>query len=511
MNTRAFTLAFISLGSLAFAAATAEPTKEQSEFFESKIRPILADNCYKCHSVEKGKAKGDLTMDTREGILKGGENGKIIEPGDPAKSMMIKAISYDDPDLQMPPKGEKLAEAQISLLKEWVKMDAPDPRKDSAGTKAKLSGLTDKARGHWAYQPVVKPPIPQTKNHAWPRTPVDAFILAKLEEKSMVPAPDAEKGALLRRATFDLIGLPPTPQEVQAFINDTTPQAFAKVVDRLLASPHYGERWGRFWLDTARYSDTIGGEAKKLKGEDYRYAYAWTYRDWVIGAFNADMPYDQFIIQQLAADKVPNNKPENLAALGFVTVGERFRNVNDIINDRIDTVSKGFLALTVACARCHDHMFDPIPTKDYYALHGIFASTIEPAEKPIIAAQPSAQIADFQKKLGAIETENRGVYYHLVDHIQSELFGKIDSYLLASRFTAGGKKSSGKEEEIKKRTELLNKMNLDREYVQLVIRGAYAARGKGVPKGEGRGDAREGKEQMQAVFGPFRAFADLSD
>src|SRR5260221_46018 len=242
MNTRSFIFAFISLGSFAFAAATAEPTKEQAEFFESKIRPILADNCYKCHSIEKGKAKGELTMDTREGLLKGGENGKVIEPGDPQKSPMIKAVTYLDKDLQMPPKGEKLTDAQIALLTEWVKMGAPDPRKDAATTKAKLSGLTDRARGHWAYQPIVKPPIPQTKNHAWPRTPVDAFILAKLEEKNMVPAPDAEKGALLRRATFDLIGLPPTPQEVQAFVNDTMPQAFAKVVDRLLAPPRYGAR-----------------------------------------------------------------------------------------------------------------------------------------------------------------------------------------------------------------------------------------------------------------------------
>jgi hypothetical protein len=225
------------------------------------------------------------------------------------------------------------------------------------------------------------------------------------------------------------------------------------------------------------------------------------------------VPYDQFIVQQLAADKLPNNKPENLAALGFLTVGERFRNVNDIINDRIDVVSKGFLGLTVSCARCHDHMFDPIPTKDYYALHGVFASTIEPAEKPVIAAQAPAQVGDFQKKLAAIEAENRDVYYHLVDRIQSEVFTKIDGYLLASRLMVGGKRG-GTEEEIKKRTELLNSANLDREYLQLVMRGGYGrakgeAKGeKGAKKGAGRGEARA---QTQAIFGAFKAFSELSE
>ncbi|MGB8166205.1 MAG: PSD1 and planctomycete cytochrome C domain-containing protein [Chthoniobacteraceae bacterium] len=508
MQPRPFIFAFASLGSFAFAAATAEPTKEQAEFFESKIRPILAEACYKCHSLEKGKSKGDLTLDTKEGLLKGGENGKIVVPGDPAKSPLVTAITYVDKDLQMPPKGEKLSDSQIALLTEWVKMGAPDPRKADAGTRAKLSGLTDKARQHWAYQPVVKPAIPATKNHGWPRTPVDAFILAKLEEKNMVPAPDATKEALLRRATYDLIGLPPTPAEVKAFVDDTTPQAFAKVVERLLASPHYGERWGRFWLDTARYSDTAGGESKKLKGNDYRYAYAWTYRDWVVDAFNKDLPYDQFIIQQLAADKVPKNPEQNLAALGFITVGERFKKVDDIINDRIDAVGKGFLGLTVACARCHDHMFDPIPTKDYYALHGVFASTIEPAEKPVIGETDQPKEMEFQTKLGAIEKANRDVYYHLIDQIQSEIFSKIDSYLLATRYSAGGKKAGGNEEEIKARTELLNRMNLDREYVLLVAKGGSKG-GYARKTGEGKGAGRQGKEQIQEVFGAFKEFTSL--
>ena len=510
MHKRLFTLAFSGLISLTMAAGTSEPARDQAEFFESKIRPILVENCYKCHSVEQGKAKGGLTLDTREGLLKGGDNGRIVVPGDLEKSPMITAVSYLDADLQMPPKGEKLKDTQIDLLKQWVKMGAPDPRKDAAGTKARLTGLTDKARQHWAYQPVVKPAVPQTTNKAWPRTPVDSFILAKLEEKKMVPAPDAEKGALLRRATFDLIGLPPTPQEVQAFVNDTTPQAFAKVIDRLLASPHYGERWGRFWLDTARYSDTAGGDAKKLKGADYRYAYAWTYRDWVIEALNEDMPYDQFILQQLAADRIPDNKEENLAALGFITVGERFAKRDDIINDRIDTVSKGFLGLTVACARCHDHMFDPISTKDYYALHGIFASTIEPQEKPVVEMPSSNGAADFRKKLAAIEAADRGIYYGLIEEIQGAIFHKIGSYLLATHLMAGGKRG-GTEEQIKKRTELLNSQNLNRDYVQLITRGRYAPTGKGKDKSAPRESRGEGRELMQAVYGPFKAFSELKD
>ena len=316
---------------------------------------------------------------------------------------MITAISYKDPDLQMPPKVRSFQCQEVADLTEWVKMGAPDPRKTaSKEIQTKLSGLTDKAYGHWAYQPVKKPATPVVKNRAWCLTPVDAFIAEKIEAKGMAPSPGLldraqvnEKETLLRRATYDLIGLPPTIQEMKAFISDPSPPqiAFAKVVDRLLASPQYGERWGRFWLDTARYADTIGGDRGDNYRMDYRFPFAWTYRDWVIKAVNADMPYDQFIIHQLAADKVPNNSQENLAALGFLTVGERFGNNNDVINDRIDVVSKGFLAMTVSCARCHDHMFDPISTKDYYALHGVFASITEPAEKPLISAPDKKPLA----------------------------------------------------------------------------------------------------------------------
>jgi mono/diheme cytochrome c family protein len=491
MQHRPFVLAlFAAAAAPALGAATVEPTEQQKLFFEGKVRPILVDHCYKCHSLEEKKSKGGLTMDTKTGLLKGGDGGAIVVPGDPAKSPMITAINYLDPDLQMPPKGEKLTNQQIADLTEWVKMGAPDPRKDDAAKVKKLSGLTDSARSHWAYQPVTKPAPPAVKNTAWPRTSIDQFILAKLEEKGMNPAPDATKEALLRRATYGLTGLPPTPQEVQAFAADTSPQAFAKVVDRLLASPAYGERWGRHWLDTARYSDTVGGDRNIVRTMDYKYPYAWTYRDWVIKAFNTDMPYDKFIMQQLAADKLTDNKPEDLAALGFLTVGERFRNVNDIINDRIDVVSKGFLGLTVACARCHDHMFDPIPTKDYYALHGVFASTIEPQEKPLIGVASPEQLADYQQKLAELEQSNRERYYQFIGSLQTEFFNKIDGYLLVARYGGyGGKKGASAEKE-KERIEVQNKYKLERELVQAFFRQA-------------RTD--------EAVFGPFRAFAELKD
>jgi len=444
------------------AAAAPTPSAEQIQFFESKIRPILSANCYKCHSVEQGKAKGKLTLDTREGTLKGGENGAIIVPGDPAKSKLIVAVGYGDADLQMPPKGEKLGEKEIADLTAWVKMGAPDPRVASAGGP-KLTGLNDKARAHWAYQPVKNPAVPEVQNNAWPRTPIDNFVLAKLEENGMKPSPQAAKETLLRRATFDLIGLAPTPEEIRAFVNDQSPNAFEKVVDRLLASPHYGERWGRFWLDSARYSDTSGSEKNNNK-EDYRYAYAWTYRDYVINAFNQDKPYDEFLKEQIAADKLPgaDKDPSRLAALGFLTVGKRFQNPNDTIDERIDTLSKATMALTVACARCHDHKFDPIPTADYYSLHGIFASTIEPADKPLIGAPPGGpDYQDYLAKLHKIEQRNRETYFNYVETKSAEFRAKAGTYLLTSVFYR-----KNNQEAIKQRNELIAKNKLDRDLYQ---------------------------------------------
>ncbi len=364
------------------SASAAPPTPDQLAFFESKIRPILVDNCYKCHSREAEKLKGGLSLEYGESILKGGENGPAIVPGDPEKSLLIKAVRYNDPDLEMPPKNKKLSDAQINDLVSWIKMGAPDPRIPGAAVATKGWGKT--AKEHWSFKPIQKTTVPTVKQTDWAATPIDAFVLAKLESNSMKPSAPADKRTLIRRATFDLIGLPPTPEEVLAFVNDSSTNAFAKLVDRLLASPQYGERWGRYWLDIARYSDTKG-DVKRNQEAPF-FPFAWTYRDYVIRAFNQDKPYNQFILEQIAADKLPLDKDRSsLAALGFLTLGDHFNgNQNDIINDRIDVMTKGMMGLTVTCARCHDHKFDPIPTKDYYSLRGVFASSVEPREEPIL-------------------------------------------------------------------------------------------------------------------------------
>lgn len=392
---------------LAAISRAADITPAQTQFFETKIRPVLADKCYKCHSQSAQRVKAGLFLDTREGLLKGGDNGPAIVVGDPEKSLLIKAVRYTDPDLQMPPKGSKLSDEQIADLVAWVKMGAPDPR---VATLAQME-WKDSTKSHWAWQPLKKPAAPEVKDTAWCKTPVDNFILARLEEKNLKPNPAADKRTLLRRATFDLIGLPPTEEEVKDFLADESPEAFAKVVDRLLASPHYGERWGRHWLDVARYSDTKGQIRRQR--EDPNNAYAWTYRDYVIRSFNEDKPYNIFIIEQLAADKLPATAKNltNLCALGFITVGERFMEMrNDIINDRIDVVTKGFLGLTVSCARCHDHKFDPIPTKDYYSFHGIFASTVEPSvERVVQKIVETPDYKDYYAKRAALEAVKDGL------------------------------------------------------------------------------------------------------
>ena len=430
LSLRHTTLVFsLCAASFAVAADDVQPTKEGLEFFEKNVRPILSDRCYECHSASKNSSKGGLILDSRDGALKGGDEGPSVVPGNLEKSLLIKAVRYTDPEFAMPPKktGGKLPDDKIAILEEWVKMGAPMP----AGGAAKLTGLTGKARDHWAFQPVTKPTVPEVKNRAWVKTPIDAFVLAKLEEKGLQPNPAANPEAFLRRVSYDLIGLPPTSEQVDAFekaiqaaqVTDTmalrsgkpavaVEAVYAKQIDGLLASPHYGERWARHWLDTARYSDTRGLQVDQGDSlfKDYRFAYAWTYRDYVINALNDDKPYDKFIVEQLAADRIPGISPDDprLAALGFLTVGKRFDDPNDIIDERIDTTTKAFLGLTVACARCHDHKFDPIPIKDYYSLHGIFASTVEPLHHPTIAASSKTAAAartDFTKRLGQLQDE----------------------------------------------------------------------------------------------------------
>jgi hypothetical protein len=352
-------------------------TSEELAFFESKVRPVLVEHCYACHSQEKGKAKGGFQLDTRAGVLKGGGRGPAVVAGKPDDSLLIKAIRYTDPDLSMPPKG-KLAAGQIAALEAWVKRGAPDPR-DEAGT-AKAGIASDQSRAHWAFRPISRPRPPAVQGQSWPLGEVDQFLLARLEAAGITPAEDADRYTWLRRVSFDLTGLPPTPAQIAAFVQDRSPGAYEKVVDRLLASPAFGECWARHWLDLVGYADQVG------TANDVPAVHAWRYRDYVIDALNQDKPFDRFIREQLAGDLLPfrseQERRNQLVATGFLILG----NLNvveddkavlrwNVVDQQIEKVGKTFLALTLNCARCHDHKFDPVALTDYYALAGIFGST----------------------------------------------------------------------------------------------------------------------------------------
>ncbi len=400
-------------GADAEEAAPAKPSAEQVEFFETKIRPLFANECYRCHSSEAKKLKGDLHLDTHAGILKGGESGAAIVPGKPDESRLIQAVRYKDEDTAMPPK-KKLADAQVADLETWIRMGAPWPAKEAGGKP-----LADKKSGydwakfraeHWAFRKVAKAEPPTVKDAAWVRGPLDRFVLARLETAALKPAPPAEKRILIRRAHLDLTGLPPTPEEVAAFLGDESPGAFAKVVDALLASPQYGERWGRHWLDVARYSDGLGGflDAEALPE-------AWRYRDWVVAALNRDMPYDQFVRAQIAGDLLPDDRDLSIAT-GFFAVGPTYISDGgdpeataqaqaETLADRVDTFSRAFLGLTVACARCHDHKFDPITARDYYALAGIFNNS----KAGLVLLQNGSLAAAFDAGQKAIKEQEKKI------------------------------------------------------------------------------------------------------
>ena len=354
-----------------------------AEFFEKQIRPILIANCTPCHNPNTYVAKLDLT--TAEGFAKGGENGAVINRANPENSRLLSVISYSDA-IKMPPKG-KLRDGEIAALTAWVKLGAPWPQatamppQSTSTTHKSTREFTAEEKAFWAYQPLAQVAVPKVKNRQWIKSPIDAFILRKLEEKGISPAAPADKSTLLRRATFDLTGLPPTEKELREFLADKSPQAFARVVDRLLASRRYGEKWGRHWLDVARYADSTGND------EDHRYPNAWKYRDYVIEAFNKDLPYDQFVREQLAGDLLPaaDGREVNgrgIVATGFLALGpkalaqqDKQKMLYDVWDEQVDVTSKAFLGMTVSCARCHNHKFDPILTKDYYSLIGMFAST----------------------------------------------------------------------------------------------------------------------------------------
>ncbi len=362
-----------------------KPDPAREEFFETRVRPVLVKSCQPCHGEKQ--QLGGLRVDSLAALLKGNSGGPVIVSGDPEKSVLIQVVRYDG-KVKMPPAG-KLKPDEIAALTEWVRQGAywPNAQVSAAAAAAARSGefvISPEMRRFWSFRPVREPKLPEVKQAWWVASPLDRFTLARLESKGLRPGPIADRRTLLRRVYFDLIGLPPSAEAVEAFEADKSPDAWARVVDGLLASPRFGERWARYWLDVARYADTRG----YVFVEDREYRHAYTYRDWVIRAYNEDMPVNEFLMKQLAADQLVSGEDRrDLAALGFLTLGRRFlNNIHDIIDDRIDVVTRGMLGLTANCARCHDHKYDPISTKDYYALYGVFASSTEP--NPPLAISP---------------------------------------------------------------------------------------------------------------------------
>ena len=428
------------------AAGTGQPNgAEAALFFETKVRPVLAEKCYACHSDRA--QRGGVRLDSRAALLQPAGALPIVTPGDPEKSALLQAVHYTG-KIKMPPTG-KLSDAEIANLTLWVKNGAVWP--SAAGAATPGIGFTEAQRKFWSFQPIRKPAVPTVKNKAWVKSPLDAFVLAPLEAKGLKPAPPADKRTLIRRATYDLLGLPPTPSEVETFLADKSPDAFAKVVDRLLTSPRYGERWGRHWLDEVRYADSA--DARGLGGEG-DISEAWRYRDWVVNAMNADMPYDRFVMNQIAGDLLPpeplsvrgtlqlaSAKPGDLNVAGTIATSmlaignwgngdaDKEKLLTDIADDQVDVVSRAFMGLTVACARCHDHKFDPIPTKDYYGLAGIFFSShilpkltpkgagetplrvmLDTPEQKAARERYSAQVMEKEKAVGAVREAQYAEY-----------------------------------------------------------------------------------------------------
>ncbi len=394
---------FATLGcALASPLSTFAANAIADEFFRQKVEPILRENCFKCHSHSAEKIKGGLLLDSRSAAMEGGDSGPVLVAGHPEKSPLIEAVRYANEDLQMPPNGKKLSNEQIATLTEWVKQGAVWPEEPSGMAPIRRkSGITAEDRQWWAFQPVKKITPPEAGG--WGANEIDRFIFARLKTEGLQPAPRAEKTALLRRVYFDLIGLPPAPAEIDAFVSDRAPDAYARVVDRLLASPRYGERWATMWLDLVRYAESDG-----YKADDYR-PNAWRYRDYVIQSFNADKPYDRFVQEQLAGDELWPNLPEARIATGYLAhwiyeynqrdaVGQR----QTILNDITDTTADAFLGVGLQCARCHDHKFDPLLQKDYFRLQAFFSAVEHNTDFPVATAE---QRAAYAQKLAAWEAK----------------------------------------------------------------------------------------------------------
>src|SRR5580658_8848376 len=424
----------------------AAPSSAQSpDFFENKIRPVLAENCYDCHTSAE---MGGLRVDSRERLLQGGKSGPALTPGDPDKSLLIQAVRQTG-DLKMP-KGGKLKPAEIQALTDWVKMGAPWPEAKAAAVQSsQIKAITPEQRAFWSFQPLMDPAIPTVKEKSWAKTNIDHFVLARLEAKGMRPVGPADRRALIRRVTLDLTGLPPTPEEVDAFVSDKSPNAYEKVIDRLLASPRYGERWGRHWLDVARYAeDDVRGLDPKDRGY-MPFQGAYVYRDWVIQAFNNDLSYDRFIKAQLAGDLL-DGQLRDKAVAGTAMLGggpwwwdqaEPVQGRADERNERIDMVTRGMLGLTVACARCHDHKYDPISQKDYYSLAAVFLNTTYheyPASSPADMALWEKQQKNIDDKEEVVDefVEQQGKLYSQM------LAEKTSKYMIAAWQVSGEPKKT---------------------------------------------------------------------
>ena len=428
-----------------FAALTAAAQDNPEAFFESKIRPVLAGNCYACHT---GMQSGGLRLDSRAAVLKGGKSGPAIVPGKPDESVLVQAARHAEGRAKMPPTG-RLTDDEIRDLTTWVRDGAVWPTTEPVVvSKGSVYKISPEQRAFWSFQPVKKAPPPKARLALWSRNPIDAFVLAKLDEKKIEPAGTAAKLTLIRRASYDLLGLPPAPDEIDRFLNDKSQDAFAKLVDRLLASPRYGERWGRHWMDVVRYADTSGDAS------DYPIPQAAQYRDYIIAAFNKDKPYDQFLREQIAGDLMPSSNDderwERIVATGYVASSRRF-NVDPLLywhmtyDDTVDNLGKAVLGLTIACARCHDHKFDPISNRDYYAMYGVFSSSRYPfpgsekshRQKDLIARVPDdytkimqpylAEIYKLSGRIGKLEGEKRAyvdkgdknrTLQHILDEIE---------------------------------------------------------------------------------------------
>ena len=405
-----------SLVALCFTTWSRSLHAEHGEaFFESRIRPLLLKHCIECHGEKR--QEGGLRLDSRTAWQAGGEHGSVIKMGAPESSRLIEAVRYTNTDLQMPP-TKKLSDREISDLEAWIKMGALDPRE----VMTPIVSLESKPL--WSLQPIANVQSPRLAEDTWSQHPIDCFILEKQQGVGLQPSPKADARTLIRRATLDLTGLPPSRAEVDSFVHDPSPEAYSRLIERLLASPQYGEQWARHWLDVARYSDTKGYVYAR---EENRWVHASAYRDWVVRSFNEDLAYDRFVRLQIAADEIVPASSPDLAAMGFLTLGRRFLGVtHDIIDDRIDVVTRGMLGLSVACARCHDHKYDPIPTRDYYSLYGVFQSS---AEKLVSCGQ--SRNIEFNEELEKRETKRRETIAKRREEQSNRVRSKVEQYLLA--------------------------------------------------------------------------------